>query len=195
MASRLLNVSANTPDVLRTAGAEIERMKLRSLRLRPSRLGPRLAFSIVEALVASCFIAILFVALYGGITAGFGALNASRENLRATQMLIDKAETLRLYSWDQISSFGSSTSYIPSTFSESFYPATTNYSDSTVSTNGAGSGFTYYGVVSTVNSGLAENYSNAMKRVTITINWTNGVARSQTLTTFVGQYGIQNYIY
>lgn len=153
------------------------------------------AFSLVEALVASCVVGVLFVSLYAGITAGFGALNASRENLRATQVLIDKAETLRLYSWNQIATFGTSTSYIPSTFSESFFPATTNYSESTVTTNAAGSGFTYYGVVAIANSGLSENYSNAMKRVTITVNWTNGVSRSQTLTTFVGQYGIQNYIY
>lgn len=195
MASHLLNVGGSTPRVLRTVGVAIERMKLRSLQPRLWQHGGTLAFSIVEALVAACIVGVLFVALYGGITAGFGALNSSRENLRATQVLIDKAETLRLYSWNQISTFGTSTSYIPSTFTESFFPTTTNYSASTVSTNATGSGFTYYGEVSIVNSGFTENYSNAMKRVTITINWTNGVARSQTLTTFVGQYGIQNYIY
>lgn len=101
------------------------------------------AFSIIEALVASCVVGVLFVSLYGGITAGFGALGSARENLRATQVLIDKMETLRLYSWTQISTFGSSTSYIPSTFTESFYPTGTNYSDSTVSTGATGSGFRY----------------------------------------------------
>lgn len=170
-------------------------MKLRPHNPLPSPDRGVLAFSIVEALVAACIVGVLFVSLYAGITAGFGALNSSRENLRATQVLIDKAETLRLYSWNQIATFGTSTSYIPSTFSESFFPATTNYSDSTVSTNATGSGFTYYGTVSIANSGFTENYSNSIKQVTITVNWTNGVARSQTLTTFVGQYGIQNYIY
>lgn len=195
MASHLLNVVHSTPEVLWTAGVKFARMKLRSLHPLPSPSCGVLAFSIVEALVAACIVGVLFVSLYAGITAGFGALNSSRENLRATQVLIDKAETLRLYSWNQIATFGTSTSYIPSTFSESFFPATTNYSESTVSTNATGSGFTYYGVVSIANSGFTENYSNSMKRVTITVNWTNGVARSQTLTTFVGQYGIQNYIY
>ena len=195
MASHLLNVVHSTPDVLWTAGVKFARMKLRSLHPWPPPNCATFAFSIVEALVAACVVGVLFVSLYAGITAGFGALNSSRENLRATQVLIDKAETLRLYSWNQIATFGTSTSYIPSTFSESFFPATTNYSESTVRTNATGSGFTYYGVVSIANSGFTENYSNSMKRVTITVNWTNGVARSQTLTTFVGQYGIQNYIY
>jgi len=195
MASRLLNVDVSTPDVLWTAGVEFARMKLRSLHPLPPPSCGVLAFSIVEALVAACIVGVLFVSLYAGITAGFGALNSSRENLRATQVLIDKTETLRLYSWNQIATFGTSTSYIPSTFSESFFPATTNYSESTVTTNATGSGFTYYGSVSIENSGFTENYSNSMKRVTITVSWTNGVARSQTLTTFVGQYGIQNYIY
>lgn len=153
------------------------------------------AFSIIEALVASCVVGVLFVSLYGGITAGFGALGSARENLRATQVLIDKMETLRLYSWTQISTFGSSTSYIPSTFTESFYPTGTNYSDSTVSTGATGSGFRYYGTVAVTNSGFNLNYSNSIKLVTITVRWTNGVARSQSVSTYVGQYGIQNYIY
>jgi len=155
----------------------------------------RRAFSIIEAMVASCIVGVLFVSLYSGITAGFGALNSARENLRATQVMIDKMETLRLYSWTQISTFGTSTSYIPSSFTESFYPTTTNYSESIVSTGATGSGFTYYGTVAITNAGFTQNYSNSVKLVTVTVNWTNGVARSQTLSTYVGQYGIQNYIY
>lgn len=153
------------------------------------------AFSLIESMVAACIVGVLFVSLYGGITAGFGALGSARENLRATQVMIDKMETLRLYSWTQVSTFGSSTSYIPSTFTESFYPTTTNYSDSTVSTGATGSGFIYYGTVAVTNSGFSQNYSNSIKLVTITLNWTNGVARSQSMSTYVGQYGIQNYIY
>lgn len=45
------------------------------------------------------------------------------------------------------------------------------------------------------NSGFNLNYSNSIKLVTITVRWTNGVARSQSVSTYVGQYGIQNYIY
>ena len=153
------------------------------------------AFSLVESMVAACIVGVLFTSLYSGITAGFGALNSARENLRATQVMIDKMETLRLYSWTQVSTFGSSTSYSPSAFTESFFPTTTNYSSSTVSTGATGSGFVYYGTVAITNAGFTQNYSNSLKQVTITLNWTNGVRRSQTMSTYVGQYGIQNYIY
>lgn len=163
--------------------------------IRPTSTESTLAFSIVEALVSACVVGVLFISLYAGITAGFGALNSARENLRATQVLIDKMETLRLYSWTQVSTFGTSTSYIPSTFTESFFPATTNYSDSLVSTGATGGGFTYYGTVEIANSGFTENYSNSVKLVTITLRWTNGVSRSQSMSTYTAQYGIQNYIY
>ncbi len=169
-------------------------MKLQPLLLPATTRGLR-AFSIIEALVSACVVGVLFVSLYAGITAGFGALNSARENLRATQVMIDKMETLRLYSWTQVSTFGSATSYIPSTFTEYFFPTTTNYSSSTVATGAVGSGFVYYGTVEITNSGFSQNYSNSVKVVNITLRWTNGVARSQSMSTYTAQYGIQNYIY
>ena len=155
------------------------------------------AFTLIESLVAMGVVGVLFVSLYTGISAGFGVLQVARENLRATQVMIDKVESLRLYNWTQVSSFGTSTSYIPSTFTESFYPATTNYSQSTVSTGtSSGSGFVYYGSLEITNAGFTQNYSNSVKLVTLTLRWTNGtVPRVHTLSTYVGQYGIQNYIY
>lgn len=169
-------------------------MKLEPV-IRPFSAQSTLAFSIVEALVSACVVGVLFISLYAGITAGFGALNSARENLRATQVLIDKMETLRLYSWTQVSTFGTSTSYIPSTFTETFYPTTTNYSESLVSAGATSGGFTYYGTVEITNSGFTQNYSNSVKLVTITLRWTNGVSRSQSMSTYTAQYGIQNYIY
>lgn len=171
------------------------------MKLRPTSLSPAIrrnaAFTLVEALIAMGIVGVMFVSLYAGITAGFGVMSQTREQMRATQVMIDKMETLRLYSWSQISTFGTSTSYIPSTFYEAFYPTTTNLSDSTVTTNrsGLGLGFVYYGTVAITNAGFTENYSNSVKRVTITLNWTNGTPRSQSLSTYVSQYGIQNYIY
>ncbi len=163
--------------------------------IRPTAARSTRAFSIIEALVAACIVGVLFVSLYSGITAGFGALSSARENLRATQVILDKMETLRLYSWTQVSNFGATNAYIPSTFTESFYPATTNYSASLVSTGTVGGGFVYYGTVVITNAGFTQNYSNSVKFVTVTLRWTNGVARSQTMSTYTAQYGIQNYIY
>ncbi len=169
-------------------------MKLQPL-IPPTAAPSLRAFTIVESLVSACVVGVLFISLYSGITAGFGALNSARENLRATQVLIDKMETLRLYNWNQVSTFGSSTSYIPSFFTESFFPTTTNYSSSTVSTGATGGGFVYYGEVAIADSGFTQNYSNSVKLVTITVRWTNGIPRSQTMSSYTAQYGIQKYIY
>lgn len=169
-------------------------MNLRPTSPRPARLRIR-AFTLVEVLVSMCIVGVLFVSLYAGITSGFGVMSQTREQMRATQVMIDKMETLRLYSWSQLATFGSSTSYIPSTFYEAFYPTSTNYSSSTVSTSAPGAGFIYYGTVVITNAGFTENYSNSVKRVTITLSWTNGTPRSQSMSTYVSQYGIQNYIY
>lgn len=154
-----------------------------------------MAFSLIESLVAACVVGVLFVSLYGGITAGFGALRSARENLRATQVVLDKMETLRLYSWSQLSTFGTASSYIPASFTEPFYPTGTDFSASDVSTNTTGIGFIYYGTVDIADAGFTENYASSTKKVTVTVRWTNGVARSNSLSTYVGQYGIQNYIY
>ena len=54
---------------------------------------------------------------------------------------------------------------------------------------------TYYGTVEVASAGFTQNYSNSVKLVTITLRWTNGMARSQSMSTYTAQYGIQNYIY
>ena len=64
-----------------------------------------------------------------------------------------------------------------------------------MSTGTVGGGFVYYGTVVITNAGFTQNYSNSVKFVTVTLRWTNGVARSQTMSTYTAQYGIQNYIY
>jgi len=159
------------------------------------------AFTLIEVMIGMTVVGIVFVALYTGITSGFGAVSVARENLRATQVLLDRMEEVRLYTWDQVCSYGSSTSYIPSSFTVPFFPATTNYaaSDLTVGTtpaNSAGS-FVYYGAVTVADAELSDcNYSNDMKRVTVTLTWTNGAAvRQRAMTTYVCQYGMQNYLY
>ena len=166
---------------------------------RPARVGLR-AFTLVEVLVSVAIVGILFTSLYTGITAGFGIIAVARENVRATQILIDRTEEMRLYSWTQISTFGSSTfgsstSYIPASFTEPFFPTSTNYSSSSLSTHSTASGFTYYGTIDIAASGISEAYSNDLKLVTVTLRWTNGTVRNRTMTTFVSQYGMQNYIF
>ena len=143
-------------------------------------------------------VSVLFVSLYGGIASGFGLVNLARENLRANQIIVEKMETIRLYSWDQINSNG----FIPTSFTDSFFPTViTNVDDSNgqlrtnLSTFGNG-GIIYYGTVSMSNAPVADAYKTNMKQFTVTLNWTNsGIPRTRTLTTYVSQNGLQNYVY
>jgi hypothetical protein len=43
---------------------------------------------------------------------------------------------------------------------------------------------------------MATAYSDEMKQVTVSLNWTtSGINRSRSFTTFVARNGLQNYIY
>lgn len=139
------------------------------------------AFSLVEALVATLVLGISFISLFAAFSTGFAAVEVSRENLRATQVLLEKLETIRLYSWAQINQPG----FVPSNFMAPFNPAT----------NATG-GFTFDGTVTITNSPVSEAYSNDLKLVTVQVNWTSArIARKATMSTLVSRYGLQNYIY
>jgi type II secretory pathway pseudopilin PulG len=141
----------------------------------------RRAFSLIEAMMATALISVSFVSLYAAIAYGFAAVEVSRENLRATQVMLEKLETLRLYSWDQINTPG----FVPSTFQAPFNP----------STNAVG-GFLYQGTVTITNAPISESYSNDMRLVSVTVNWTSGnIPRARQMGTLVSRYGLQNYIY
>ena len=130
---------------------------------------------------ATLALGVSFVSLYAGFSGGFSGVQTSRENLRATQVLLEKLETIRLYSWDQINTSG----FIPTTFSAPFNP----------STNSTG-GFTYQGTVSIANAPIEEAYSTDLKLVTVEVTWTSAtIARKASMSTFVSRYGLQNYIY
>lgn len=63
------------------------------------RLGCRLGqggFSLVEAAVALGLVALVVGALYAGMTQVIAQSQSARENLRATQILLEKLETIRL---------------------------------------------------------------------------------------------------
>ncbi len=134
----------------------------------------------VEMLMATVIIGTLFVTAYLGLAQSFNVARMTRENVRATQILQDKTETIRLYTWAQISNS------IPSSFSAMFYPPGTANNQ----------GILYTGTVSIANSPLTESYSNDLKLVTVTVYWTSGrIACQRQATTLVSHYGLHNYIY
>lgn len=118
--------------------------------------------------------------MFSGINSGFFTMQLARENLRATQIMLEKTETLRLYSWDQINT----TNFIPATFEAPYDPNSTN------------SGITYTGTLLISPTTLGTSYSGNMKMVTVTLNWqTRGLSRTRSFTTYVSSSGLQSYIY
>src|SRR5687767_14388252 len=82
-------------------GWSIDDMKIIQISPRNISIQHR-AFSIIEVLVALAIAGVLFTSLYAGISAGFVVIETARENLRATQIMVEKLETIRLYTWEQI---------------------------------------------------------------------------------------------
>jgi prepilin-type N-terminal cleavage/methylation domain-containing protein len=146
------------------------------------------AFSLVEVMVGMAVMGLAFVALYGGISSGFQLMRTTREDLRATQVMVEKMETIRLCSWEQVVS-GTN---IPTAFTEFYYPlASTNSSSSTNS-----SGIVYYGSVAITNADLNSNYSTQMRTIVIQVRWTNyNIPRLREMRTYVARDGMQNYIF
>lgn len=136
----------------------------------------------IEVLVAVVVLGVMFISLYSGFSSGFAVVQLARENLRATQIMQEKMETIRLYTWDQINTAG----FIPTNFVEGFYPTGTN----------AGSSMSYTGLVTIVDAPVTESYSNELKRVNIQLQWVSAnVLRTREMQTFVTRNGLQNYIY
>ena len=138
------------------------------------------AFSLVEVTIGMGIIGTSAVALFAGFTSGFFNMEMARENLRATQIMLEKTETIRLYSWDQINMAG----FVPATFSAPYDPNSTN------------SGIIYNGRLIVSGCPLPVSYSNDMRQITVSLNWRTGnLDRSRTFTTYIARNGLQNYIY
>ncbi len=138
------------------------------------------AFSIIEAVVAMAVVGTLFVALYSEITWGFMTIRLARENLRATQVMLERLETVRLYTWEQIEA-----GYMPATFKAAYYAeSSTNMS-----------GVIYNGTFEVLPAPFTNNYSGTMKLVRVSVEWESGhKSRQRSMETYVCQYGLQNYI-
>ena len=55
-----------------------------------------------KMLVGVAFVGVVVTVLYGAFSVGFPVIQSTRENLRATQIVMQKAEALRLFTWNQV---------------------------------------------------------------------------------------------
>lgn len=141
------------------------------------------AGSVLEVVVGVALLGILFVSLFGGMTMTTAQTRAAREELRATQVMLERLEGIRLFNWNQLVY---SNTMCPSTFTTSFAP------------NTGSTGITYYGTMTITNAlpGSGVGYSNQIRAITVSVLWTNlGFPHTRSMTTYQAQYGMQNYIF
>jgi hypothetical protein len=139
-------------------------------------------FGLIDGMFAMAMAGVLFGALYSGLKFGFNTIKFARENTRATQILVEKMETIRLYNWGQISTNG----FIPTNkFTVPYYAV-----------GGTNTSLMYTGQMFVTGSGLPTSYSNNMRKITIQLNWLTGrTPRSRTMSTYVANQGMQQYVY
>lgn len=153
---------------------------------------PQRAFTLVEMCISVAILAVMLVSLYAGMSSTFAITQASRENLRATQIMLERVEGLRLYNWNQLVY----SNMIPVNFTNYYYP---------LAGPGQSKGITYYGTMAITNATLtpAASYSDNMRAINVTVYWTNyngynytkKIVRSRSMTTYSSRDGVQNYVY
>jgi hypothetical protein len=139
--------------------------------------------SIVEVVISTCILSIMAAGIMGCFAYGFSIMELARENQRATQIILEKFETVRLYNWDQVLKPG----FIPATFDDIYDPQAAEGSR----------GAAYHGTITVTNVPFNTSYSGNMRELVIRLTWTGGrnMARTRTMSTFIAKDGIQNYVY
>jgi type II secretory pathway pseudopilin PulG len=139
----------------------------------------------MEVIVAVLILGTMAVTLYASLFFGFGVADANREELRATQILLQKTEAVRLCTWGQLTNFN---------FQESYDPLGAKKGR-------AGTLFTG-SVITNLPGNISDSasYKPDMRLVTVTVFWTNfngkqPIAHSRQMETQIAKYGLQDYIW
>jgi hypothetical protein len=123
-------------------------------------------------------------ALFTGIALGFSAMQGMRENLRATQIIVQRMESLRLAPYKTLQD--------PAAF-----PATSTeyYSPSGKASGNGGTAYTVAYNWAPGPSSLPPSYRTNVLLVTVTASWKSGnVQRTNSMQSYVARYGIQRYV-
>lgn len=144
---------------------------------------PEKGITIAEVVISLAILAVMAAGIMGSFSYGFLTVQLVRENQRATQIMLERAETIRLYNWDQVNSNG----FIPSV---SYVPY-----DPQAPTNSQG--IMYRCDLEVTNFPFSTSYATNLRRFVIKLQWTGagGITRTRSLTTLVAKDGMQNYVY
>ena len=149
------------------------------------------AYTLIEVVVGAAILGFVATALYGAFAAGFVVIQSTRENLRATQIMVQKLEAVRLFTWSQIND---TNNYLKPFFVEPYDPLG-------VTNNSGGAKYTGYLQASVPATGeLPEAYRTNMRTITVSLYWTNyngakAIVHGREMQTRVARNGMQNYIW
>lgn len=180
MAQNLLRLTRRSQHN-KTRGQTALKMKLTFSTNRNHRLCSP-GFTLIEVLVATVIMLFMFVSFYAAISEGISVMQVAREDIRATQIMDNHMEGIRLFTWDQLTN----TTLLPTNFIENYYPS-------------GNQGFNYTGAVTVANVGFSNpssSYSNNIYQITIQLTWqSTGPLHTRQMTTYCAKYGIQNYVW
>ena len=135
-------------------------------------------------------VGIAFSSIFLAMTQGLFMMQFTQENLRATQIMMDKMEGVRLYSWAQVTN----STFLNPVFTNWYYE--TNHVGQY---NAQGNGIMYTGLISVTAVPFSAPYSNTMVQVQANVGWTSAARgsmhRTRSMTTYVSEMGLQNYVY
>ena len=122
--------------------------------------------------------------VFAGLASGFSILQITRENLRATQVIIQRMEAIRLSGFNQLKD---PTKYPPS--------VTEYYSESGKTNGNGGVAYTVTYSAAAAPTTLPPTYRTNVLEVRVGVSWASGnVLRSREMRTFVARSGVQSYI-
>ena len=141
--------------------------------------------TLVDVVMSIALLGVMASGVIGSFRYGLFVMELARENQRATQVMLEKLETIRLFNWDQVNPSGRALPYS--------FPFSAVY-DPQASANSQG--VTYQGTVTVSTCTNSPSYSTNMRQLTINLSWTTrNIPHTRSITTYVAKDGIQNYVY
>lgn len=148
-------------------------------------------YCFAEVLISTAILGFVGTSLYTAFAFGFYVVQSTRLDLRATQILVQKVEGIRLLNWTQLLD---TNQYLLPTFVEAYDPAGLANSCA---------GTIYAGKISSRIPTAAEvpdAYRTNMRTITVSIYWTNyngakPIPQMRQMQTRVARSGMQNYIW
>ena len=138
--------------------------------------------TLVDFVVAVGVLGIMASGVFGSFRYGFFTLQLVRENQRATQILLEKVETIRLYNWDQVND----PIFIPRNLPPEDYDPKAPVGQR---------GVTYTGTVTVAPCSVGSSYAVNLRELTVTLSWTTrNIPHTRSITTYIAKDGLQNYM-